>query len=304
MRILKAQPIRRQVVAITCALLVPFAIAAAWSSSRTRSERASEVLEQAGSVAATAGAYLNQYLTGIDSMASALVRHPAVMGLESAQTDRLFTEVHRGQPLILNIVLSDARGGSKARRCVPPACMARLSPGDSDVAERSDQREAPGQRAADQTGVATGQHVVLAYPVRSAQDLVVGVLALGLNLARLQTLFSDIPLPEGSVVTLTDGKGRVLARSRDAERYIGKLTDPRANNPPRDVPRTQVLTGLDGIERFYGNAVVDRGPWLLSVGIPTSLAMRASRRCTGATSRSWRSRSARSCCSRSDSRPR
>jgi len=27
------------------------------------------------------------------------------------------------------------------------------------------------------------------------------------------------------------------------------------------------------VERSYGNAVVDRGPWLLSVGIPTRLAV-------------------------------
>jgi HAMP domain-containing protein len=34
-----------------------------------------------------------------------------------------------------------------------------------------------------------------------------------------------------------------------------------------------VLTGLDGVKRSYGNAVVDRGPWLLSVGIPTTVAL-------------------------------
>jgi C4-dicarboxylate-specific signal transduction histidine kinase len=31
--------------------------------------------------------------------------------------------------------------------------------------------------------------------------------------------------------------------------------------------------GIDGIERVFGNAVVDRGPWLASVGIPTSVAL-------------------------------
>jgi hypothetical protein len=36
LRILKAQPIRRQVVAATCALLVPFALVAFWSANRTR----------------------------------------------------------------------------------------------------------------------------------------------------------------------------------------------------------------------------------------------------------------------------
>jgi len=36
--ILKDQPIRRQVVAITCALLVPFILAAWWSANLSRIE--------------------------------------------------------------------------------------------------------------------------------------------------------------------------------------------------------------------------------------------------------------------------
>jgi len=67
--------------------------------------------------------------------------------------------------------------------------------------------------------------------------------------------------------------GRVLARSLDADRYIGKAAANSSAVPPRDVPRTQMLKGLDGVWRFYGNAVVERGPWLLSVGIPTSVAL-------------------------------
>ena len=88
------------------------------------------------------------------------------------------------------------------------------------------------------TGMATGKPtVVLAYPVRDAGGAVIGVLGVGLNLAQLQTLFSGIPLPENSVVTMTDAQGRVLARSRDADalhRQGGRNSVPV---PPRDVPR-------------------------------------------------------------------
>ena len=110
MRILRDQPIRRQVVAITCALLVPFIAAAAWSANQSRVEHAAELRDQAASVAATAGAYLNTYLTGLDSMASALARHPSVMTLDRSQCNPLFEAVLRDQPLLLNIVLSDVAG--------------------------------------------------------------------------------------------------------------------------------------------------------------------------------------------------
>jgi two-component system NtrC family sensor kinase len=271
LRILKAQPLRRQVIVATCGLLVPFALAAMWSANRTRVEREREVEQQAETVAHTAAAYLNEYLNGLDSMASALMRHPAVMKLDRGQSDQLFSDVLRGQPLLLNIVLTDRTGGLRGSGqpissglsplIKPPYVQNVLEAGKPVISELT-------------TGLMSGKPtVVLAYPVReAAAGDVEGVLALGLNLTELQTLFRDIPLPEGSVVTLTDAESRVLARSRDADLYIGKALGTTGASP-KDVPGTRVMTGPDGVPRFYGNAVIERGPWLLSVGIPTSVAV-------------------------------
>jgi C4-dicarboxylate-specific signal transduction histidine kinase len=270
LRILRGQSIRRQVGVATALLLVPFVGAALWSANRTRLERAAEVREQAGAVAATAAAYLNQYLTGLDSMASALVRHPSVVSLDSTACDRLFSAVLRDQPLVTNIILSDRHGVVKGSGLPLPAG----SPPPAAAAQQvRDEVIATGKSIVTPitTGIVTGKPtIVLAYPVRDASDAIDGVLGLGLNLAGLQTLFAEVPLPENSVVTMTDATGRVLARSRDAERYIGQQTD---SLPPDRVPRTQMLRGLDGVWRIYGNAVINRGPWLLSVGIPTSVVL-------------------------------
>jgi two-component system, NtrC family, sensor kinase len=88
----------------------------------------------------------------------------------------------------------------------------------------------------------------------------------------LQTLFASVPLPAGSVVTLTDGESRVISRSHDAERYIGTAITSNPS-PPQRVAAATKQVGIDGIPRFYGNAVVARGPWIMSVGIPTSVAV-------------------------------
>jgi C4-dicarboxylate-specific signal transduction histidine kinase len=269
-RILRGQPIRRQVVAITAALLVPFVFAAAWTARLTRVEHVEELSDQAGSVAFTAGAYFDQFLNGLDSMASALARHPAVMELDREASDRLFTALLRDQPLLVNILVTDPEGTIMGSGVPVP-------PGREKVVmiDQVHQVASSGKPIVSQllTGAVSNKPmVVLAYPVRSAAGPIKGVLALGLNLERLETLFRGVPLPEGSVVTLTDEQSRVLARSRDASLYIGKPIGPQSR-PPRDVPRTQVLTGPDHVERAYGSTVIERGPWLLSVGIPTSLAM-------------------------------
>jgi C4-dicarboxylate-specific signal transduction histidine kinase len=267
--ILKDQPIRRQVVAITCVLLVPFAIAAAWSANQTRIEHAAELREQAASVVVTAAAYLNTYLAGVDSMASALARHPAVMALDRTQADPLFEAVLRDQPLILNIVVTDTAGDYRGSGL--PTTVVHATPASIPFIQKVVGTGKPQVSDLIVGQISRQPTVLLVYPVRNLESAVVGVLALSLNVSRLQTLFSDIPLPDGSVVTLSDKTSRVVARSRDADLYIGKLADPAAI-PPRDVPRTQIRTSLDGVTRSYGNAVVERGPWLLSIGIPTSVA--------------------------------
>jgi signal transduction histidine kinase len=266
---LKAQPIRRQIVAATCLLLIPFALAVAWSADRTRREREVEVRDQAGSMAVSAAAYLNQYLTAFDSMAAVLTRHPAVVGLDRSRADDLFAALMREQPLLLNIVLTDVVGTLKGTAIeaygdlwtsVPLAyvkdVVATRKPVVSELT----------------TGRLSGKPmIVLGYPVFDSRGAVVGTLGFGIDLTRLQAAFSAIPLPGDSVITVTDAASRVLARSRDAEKFIGTATDPKPL-APKEVPAVQLHTGVDGVPRFFGNAVIERGPWLLSVGIPTGVA--------------------------------
>lgn len=101
---------------------------------------------------------------------------------------------------------------------------------------------------------------------------VVVYLERGLDLGAVQTVIEAIPLPEGSVITITDDRSVILARSRDAGRYVGRATE-TSPVPARAVADTVIRPGMDGVERVFGNAAFDRGPMLVSVGIPTSVAL-------------------------------
>ena len=117
--------------------------------------------------------------------------------------------------------------------------------------------------------------VVLAYPVRGDGGAIVAVLGIGINLERLQTVFASIPLPAGSVIALWDSSNRMMARSLEPERFIGTTQATSSASAPisEKCRRRERATGLDGIPRIIGSTVVERGPWLLSVGIPRSVAM-------------------------------
>jgi signal transduction histidine kinase len=100
---------------------------------------------------------------------------------------------------------------------------------------------------------------------------VVVYLERGLELNAVQTVIEAIPLAAQSVITITDNRSVVLARSREPERYVGRAVE-TAPVPARQVADTVIRPGMDGVERVFGNAVFENGPLLVSVGIPTHVA--------------------------------
>jgi C4-dicarboxylate-specific signal transduction histidine kinase len=111
----------------------------------------------------------------------------------------------------------------------------------------------------------------IASETRAIAATVVVYLERGLDLAAVQTVIEAIPLPDGSVITITDDRSVILARSRDAPTYVGRATD-TAPVPARAVAGTVIREGMDGVERVFGNAAFEPGPLLVSVGVPTSVA--------------------------------
>ena len=266
MRFLRSQPILRQVVCSAALLSLLLAGTITWSAIRTRTERADEVREEAGSIATAAAAVFNEYFTSLDAIASMLQLHPAVRALDGDICKPLFVRVLHDNPL-LNDVLLRAADGHLVATGVEPLVAQPSAPSFIFQVVRE------GRPAVSQLmiGPITGrQTVLLAFPVRAGDSAPVkGVLGLSLNLPRLGRLFAGLTLPPGSTVTLVDRNGRVMARNLEPEKFIGS-TFVASVQDPAAVPRTFMQADSDGVERFHGNAVIARGPWLLSVAIPRS----------------------------------
>jgi len=256
---------------VSAALLLPLLGAIAWSATRTYREREADLREQASVVVATAAAYLNQRFDNLDSLAVVLGRYPAIRTLNAEASHRLLGALLSRYPFLLDIVVTDPTGRLRGSGLAPPpggappfegACLQQVLRTDRSCA--SDYMVDASTRR---------PIIVLAYPIPGDDGRPVGVLNFALNLLSLQNAFAAIPLPSGSVITLTDRTSRVLVRSRDALEYVGVRIDPHHALAPGRVPPIRVMRGLDGTEEIFGNAVIARGPWLLSVGIPKSLAV-------------------------------
>jgi len=113
---------------------------------------------------------------------------------------------------------------------------------------------------------------VVGYRVRDDAHAIVGALGFLIDLKTIQDSLGALPIPVGSVVTVADRDGRVLARSHEAERYVGQLL-PIDMRSAGDIAGPVQRTDIDGVRRMYGEAAVEHGPWLVSVGMPMSLAL-------------------------------
>ena len=119
-----------------------------------------------------------------------------------------------------------------------------------------------------------------AVPVVSAGQTV-AVVSTSTPLRTLPRLLDPAQtLPADAIVSLANAEARVVARSLDAEQWIGQ---------PAPIDRSSLAqrlasgsssaesTGLDGAERIFGFARASAVPWLVYVSVPVETALAASR---------------------------
>ena len=262
--------LRQQVLSIAALLAIVVVSALLYASHLTYEEQVRYLRGETFAMTTTVVAYLERNLDAVDDVGMTAVRHPAVQALRPDAAGAVLRPLVSGNRNIQNAVIADASGRVIAWAVpVSPAMEEQLS------AEWLASVAASGKNATSQVlGDAghTAHAVFTAYPIHDGRESVVGVLALAVHLEALEEVFANVPLPPNSVITITDERSMVVARSLDSDRYVGRPADPLWPRPLANVPPTDVREGLDGVERVYGNAVVPRGPWLASVGIPTQVA--------------------------------
>lgn len=267
-----AQPLKRQILVVLVGLTVVVYAAIGYGMRQTYNEHVRQLATETGTMAATVVVYVNRNLDTADAVAGTASRHPVMLALDKDRANEVLVPLVGGRDQLLNnAVMADLEGRTLAWARPPDPNVE----GTVDLAwlkSVAAKREILVSPMLGKAGDAA-HAIVLGYPI-VADNTVVGVLGLSVHLEALERVLASIPLPPGSVVTLSDANSVVVARSLDASQYVGRaiVAKGQARNPV-DVPATAILTGADGVERVFGNAVVPRGPWLASVGIPTSIAL-------------------------------
>jgi signal transduction histidine kinase len=254
-----AQPLRRQLLLADLLLLVPVLGLVAWSALSTRREIRDELISHAQVVATTTAAYVNRDIQNFDHMADQLTGDPSLRALDAARIPDLLNRAVVGRAMISAIAVVDASGREVSSvGTLPDATDERLWPRRTTESRRRTvepirtQQSGPG-------------YVVFGYPIESSGQLsALGVYVLPSN---LQQALQSLDLPPSSVVFIADDDGRILAQSARSGHEIGQ----QLYGPGNQLNEARTHKGPDGIERIHAEARIAAGPWIVSVGVPSSL---------------------------------
>ncbi len=112
--------------------------------------------------------------------------------------------------------------------------------------------------------------VALLAPVLRA-GRVAFALSISLEPAYVSTILQSQSLPAGWIASVTDSKGLVFARNRDAERFLGKPATPDFQE--HAIGNRAVWTGttLEGTQVLAAMARTHLADWRVGVGVPVSV---------------------------------
>jgi hypothetical protein len=250
------------------------------TAARERAARTREEVERhAGAAARAVADRVDGRVTQMGNVLATVAHavRPGSSSADIAHNDSVLAAIKRDLPpgYLYNLWLADAQGDILGTSERPLPDRATLN-----AADRRYFREAVRTRRLALGDVVRGRtdttkwSIGLARPMLDARGEVMGVVIGTLNVPALGGAL-DVPgLPDGAVVTLLDREAHVLARSRDAARWVGRDVGGMAGVAHVIAPDSGVVevVGLDGVRRLSAYAWAPVSGWNVYVGIPTSAA--------------------------------
>ena len=256
--------IRAQLAALALATVVPLAAAAGYVIVDRYREARSQAETELQNLAATTATNIDREISQSKRLLEVLAKRPLVAALDPARCDPFLAEFLKLHPEFANLVTRTVRGDT--------VCSLLPQPLSASAAARFpwlQQGIRSGGFAAGDAflGTASRRWVsVLTYPLRDADGAIAGLLALPLDLLKLQSRMLPA-IPGDVVVSVIDTQGRILMRSADPDRWIGRRgADAQAASD--DLEGTYRVSSVDGVARFIAYQRSPLTGWLVTVGIP------------------------------------
>jgi hypothetical protein len=266
--------IRSRLLGLVLATVVPFTVLIAVGlGSQWRDDQAA-ALQRAINEARLLAAQVDDHIGNLEHLLAGLSRAVSTNPADTGVNDALLQQVKTELPSFISTILLFALDGTTI------GTSPELEAGRPYVGDRGYFRQVlAGQR------LSVGEIIrsrltrewifTVARPVEDRAGRLQGVLAIGTRLAHFQDALRIYGLPPGSVVRIVNEHGIVVAQSVNGPNWIGRdlSNSEHVSRHLAAKEASEVAVWFDDVERITGSSTAHRVPWLVSVGLPTDIAL-------------------------------
>jgi signal transduction histidine kinase/CheY-like chemotaxis protein/HAMP domain-containing protein len=267
--------VRGRLLALVVLALLPALGLTVYRAVEDRRDATEQAQADALAVAENASRTQAQLIDEAHQLLFGFAQLPAVRDADAGSCPPLFAGIVRRFDVYANLGVIDRNGDL--------TCSGLPSTGRVNLADRTyfQRALASGDFAVGdyQIGRVTGRPTLnVAYPILD-RGRAEAVIFAALDLAWVERLVTQADLPPGSVITVLDEGGTILARQPESEKWVGRvLPEAELAEAVRSSRKGVVkVPGLDGVSRFYGVVPLlgeDRSvDVFVTVGIPTKTAL-------------------------------
>ena len=266
--------IRTRLLGLVVATVVPFTgLIGAGLWHQWRNEQAA-AFQRAVNEARLLAAQVDDHIGNLDSLMAGLSRGVSWDRKDTAANDAVLKRLKNELPGYVSALLVFALDGTNIGTSSDPA------PGRPNARDRIYFKQIlAGQRFTIGDVIHArprGQWVItVSRPIEDENGKLRAVMAVGTQLVHFQDLLKVERLPPDSVVQVVNQDGIVIANSVDPARWIGqdlsKVGDIARQIAAKEISET--VAWPDGVSRITASDTAVTAPWLISVGLPTDIAL-------------------------------
>lgn len=272
-RSLRRYTIRSGLLRLSAACAIPAILVAVALLAHDFQVERDRAFSDATLIARNVASDVDTELSGIESGLRILATSPELQSGDMAAFHRRAVDALRFQGVI-NYALTDRSGRQLVNTLLPvgaPLATNKITPATLKVLD---------DRATVISGLFTGpvsgQPVVaVGVPVQIGSD-VPYALGAGVHVERLGGVLQRQAFRESWIVAVLDAKGTIVARSRDAERFVGQKAVPALLDAATSSPQgTLESITKDGTPVFTAFVRAPKSNWIVAVGAPKAQLMGA-----------------------------
>jgi diguanylate cyclase (GGDEF)-like protein/PAS domain S-box-containing protein len=224
--------------------------------------------DEAGLIAVRVDDYFSNIESLIVGASRALSWNPA----DTAKNDAVLSQLKNDAPTVIANLLLFAPDGTNIGLS---STINRVHGGDRRYFQQAMRGEQRGISEVFRSRINDRWVVTLARPIKDETGRIRAVLAIGTQLETFQDTLSLARLPPGSVVRVVNEEGIVVAQSDNGPEVIGADLSGAADVARYITARetSEHTEWSDGVERITGSAGAKLLPWLVTVGLPTDIAI-------------------------------